>query len=363
VFTSEIGQDFIRDCFPENDLSNKAREMIRSIRVLDDYLNLGYIRQRAIVRVKHPLFGEIGAQMQKFINHLCSIRRSEGTITNYELYLNRFLVYLNNENVTSVNEISEHHILKFVSTVLYNSYTRISCLRVLFNYWYDNHISVKNYEEILKNYKWTRKEKIPSYYDVDEVLTIESSIDRNSGTGKRNYAILLLASRLGLRASDIANLKFSNIDWGKNEISLTQYKTGSPIKLPLLCDVGNAIIDYLKYGRIKSDSQHIFLSCRSPYVSATSGMVRGVIREEIEKSSVSTVGRRRGSHSLRHSLASNLLKNETPISVISGVLGHESIDTTMSYLRIDLLSLQKCVLPVPLISDDFYTQKGGGFYA
>jgi site-specific recombinase XerD len=312
--------------------------------------------------VKHPLYGEMGAQMQELINNLHSMRRSDATIQEYELYLNRFLVYLNNEGITSINEISERHILKFVSTMSNNKSSHISCFRVLFRYWYENHISDVNYEEVLKNYKWTHKEKIPSYYDADEICSIESSVDRNSATGKRNYAVLLLASRLGLRASDIANLQFSNINWEKNEISLSQYKTGNPVKLPLLCDVGNAIIDYLKHGRFKSGSQYVFLSCQAPYIAATSGMAKGIIRGMIEKSNILIDGRRRGPHSLRHSLAGNLLKNETPITVISGVLGHESTNTTMSYLRIDLVSLNKCVLPVSFINDDFYTQKGGAFY-
>jgi site-specific recombinase XerD len=362
VYQPEIGQDFIRDCVPEDDLRPTAREMLRSIRFLDDYLNFGYIRRRGTVPVKYSLFGEMGAQMQKVVNHLQSMRRREATIKEYELYLNRFLVFLNHEGVTSINEISERHVLKFASTMLNNKYSHISCLRVLFRYWYENHISEKNYAEILKNYKWARQEKIPSYYDADEICLIESSVERSSRTGKRNYAVLLLASRLGLRASDIANLQFSNIDWEKNEISLRQYKSDNPVKLPLLCDVGNAIIDYLKHGRFKSASQHIFLSCQAPYFPATRGMVCAIIRGVIEASNVLIDGRRRGPHSLRHSLAGNLLKNETPIAVISGVLGHQSVDTTMSYLRIDLVSLQKCALPVSLISDAFYTQKGGAFY-
>jgi len=362
LYMPKLGQDFLRDRFPETDLRPTAKDMVRSIRILDDYLKFGYIRPKAIVPVKHSLYGEIGEQMQRLVNHLQTERRSLKTIKWYELYLHRFLVYLDNEGVTLINGIKECHVIKFVSTALNNKQALISCLRVLFRYWYENRISDDNFEIFLTNYKWVRKEKIPSYYDANEVQSIEASVDRSSKTGKRNYAILLLASRLGLRASDIANLRFSNIDWDKNEISLTQLKTGSPIQLPLLSDVGHAIIDYLKCGRFKSDSQQVFLSCRPPYVPATPGMVCGVIRGLIENSEVVTGGRRHGPHTLRHSLASSLLEHGTSIPIISGVLGHEHTDTTMLYLRIDLSSLQKCALPVPLVNDDFYTQKGGTFY-
>lgn len=362
LYTLSLGQEYIRDCIPSSNLRHEDREKLRSIQVLDDYLTLGHIRRRTIAPVKHPLYGEIGLQMQKLITHLQSWRRNSVTIKDYELYLNRFLVFLNQSGVYSISGISERHILEFLSTAENNKINVASSLRVLFRYWYESHITNGDFVEILNSYKWMKKEKLPSFFTTDEVRAIEESVDKSSGVGKRNFAMLLLASRLGLRASDIANLQFSNIDWEKNEIKLTQYKTGHPITLPLLNDVGNAIIDYLKYGRFKSESQNIFISSRAPYVPANKSIVCSAIGEVISKSRVKTDGRHHGPHSLRHSLASCLLKNETPIHVISETLGHTKTDTTMTYLRIDLTSLGKCAITVPLVSDEFYTQKGGVFY-
>lgn len=364
LYSPSLGQEYVSDCIPCDNLRHDDREKIRSIQVLDDYLNLGYIRKRTMAPVKHPLYGEIGSQMQKLIDYLHSLRRSSITIKDYELYLNRFLVYLNRSGVYSLNEIRERHILAFISTSENNKVNVVSSLRVLFRFWTENHITDMDFfEEILKSYKWVKREKIPSFFPVNDVRTIEKSVDRCSGVGKRNYAMLLLASRLGLRASDIAQLKFSNLDWEKNEIRLTQYKTGNPISLPLLSEVGNAIVDYLKYGRFKSESHHVFISGRAPYIPATKSVVCSAIQEIISKSKVDTVGRHHGAHSLRHSLATCLLKNEVPIPIISETLGHAKTDSTMAYLRIDLSSLTKCTLPVPCIPHDFYTQKGGAFYA
>jgi integrase len=84
---------------------------------------------------------------------------------------------------------------------------------------------------------------------VEEIEKLIASVDRNHAVGKRDHAIILLAARLGLRASDIANLKFENILWEQSSIHLTQFKTRNKIILPLLSEVGNAIVDYLKYGR------------------------------------------------------------------------------------------------------------------
>jgi len=363
TYTPSLGQKYIEECVPCENVKPLDREKIRSIQVLDDWLNLGYIRKRRVTPVNHPLFGEIGVKMQKLVDHLQSLRRSSVTIKDYQLYLNNFLVFLNRNGIYTLKEITERHILVFVSATENNKVNIVSCLRVLFRYWFDNHLIETDFELVLKNYKWVKHEKVPSFFTIDEVRAIETSIDRSSGVGKRNYAMLLLASRLGLRASDIAFLKFSNIDWEKNEIRLVQYKTGNPLSLPLLNDVGSAIIDYLKYGRFKSESQQVFISSRAPYIPANKSIVCSAIREVITKSKVETDGRRHGPHSLRHSLACCLLKSEVPMPVISEALGHVKTNTTMTYLSIDLTSLMKCALAVPPVPDEFYNQKGGAFYA
>lgn len=215
---------------------------------------------------------------------------------------------------------------------------------------------------VLQHYKWNKKEKLPSVYTAKEVSQIESSLDRADATGKRNYAMTLLASRLGLRASDIAHLTFGNIDWEKSTITLSQCKTGKVIELPLLADIGESIIDYLKYGRKKSDSQRVFLYTRAPFTPISQAAVANTIGHLINISGVNTTGRKHGAHAMRHSLASRFLENRESISVISEALGHQSTTTTMSYLRIDAESLRKCALNVPLIDKSFYEQQGGAFY-
>jgi site-specific recombinase XerD len=134
--------------------------------------------------------------------------------------------------------------------------------------------------------------------------------------------------------------------------------------LPLLNDVGEAIINYLKYGRpvSASCSSKIFLSARSPYMELTGFCINGIISRMIKTSGVKYNNRKAGPHAMRHSLASRLLGNGVSLPVISEVLGHEKTQTTMDYLRIDLVSLMNCTLDVPDIKQEFYSQKGGVFY-
>jgi len=361
-YSPSVGAEFVSTCHFHGTIRPQEREKIRSIQVLDDMLKLGYIRKRCFTPVFHALDGEVGAEMEKLITHLTNLRRSMITIKDYRLYLSEFLMHLNERNVKHVSAITEKDILTFVSSHPTNKVNIVSALRVLFRFWREEHIVDDRFEELFDTYKTHKPERIPSYFTANEVMRIEQSVSRNSANGKRNYAMLLLASRLGLRASDIANLQFSDIDWDKNMITLTMQKTKKVIELPLLADVGNAIIDYLRHGRPKSDSQNVFLSGNAPYVAATKNMVCAAINEIILRSGVDTSGKHHGPHSLRHSLASAMLNGGSMMPVISESLGHRSTQTTLAYLKIDIRSLQKCALPVPEIADCFYMQRGGAFY-
>ena len=332
-YSPSVGAEFVSTCHFHGTIRPQEREKIRSIQVLDDMLKLGYIRKRCFTPVFHALDGEVGAEMEKLITHLTNLRRNMVTIKDYRLYLSEFLMHLNERNVKHVSAITEKDILTFVSSHPTNKVNIVSALRVLFRFWREEHIVDDRFEEL---------------FDTLWMLF--------------SYAMLLLASRLGLRASDIANLQFSDIDWDKNMITLTMQKTKKVIELPLLADVGNAIIDYLRHGRPKSDSQNVFLSGNAPYVAATKGVVCAAINEIILRSGVDTSGKHHGPHSLRHSLASAMLNGGSMMPVISESLGHRSTQTTLAYLKIDIRSLQKCALPVPEIADNFYMQRGGAFY-
>lgn len=361
-YSSEIGKAYMATCDYHGTVRPQEREHIRSVQVLDDMLDLGYIRRRCFTPVYHALDGEIGAEMEKLIAHIANLRRSRTTINDYRLYLSEFLSHLTANGARRVNDITEQHIIVFISSHPTNKVNIISALRVLFRFWREEHIIDGRFDDLFESYKLRKRERIPSYFTASQVRQIEQSVSRSSGTGRRNYAMVLLASRLGLRASDIAGLKFADIDWDGNRITLRMQKTAKVIELPLLADVGNAIIDYLQHGRPKSESQNVFISGRAPYVPATSQMVCSAINSIICESGIDIVGKHHGPHALRHSLASAMLDGGTMIPVISESLGHRSTQTTLAYLKIDLQHLLKCALPVPPVPEDFYMQRGGAFY-
>jgi len=362
VYTPEIGAAFTSTCHLNGTVRPQEREKIRSIQVLDDMLNLGHIRKRCFTPVYHRLDGELGLEMEKLVTHITNLRRSATTIGDYRLYLNEFLQHIENSGIHHLSEIAEHHIVSFVLAHPTNKINIVSVLRVLFRFWKEEHILVKDFSKFFETFKVRKTERLPSFYTANEVMQVEQSISRSSRVGKRNYAMVLMASRLGLRASDIAKLQLEDVDWDENHITIKMQKTQKEIRLPLLAEVGNALIDYLKNGRPVSSLKCIFLSSRAPYVGATKACVCAAINTIITNSGVDVNLKHHGPHSLRHSLASAMMQRGASLPTISEALGHKHTDTTMVYLKVDIQSLLKCALPVPMVYDGFYSQRGGAFY-
>jgi integrase len=361
-YDPSVGEEYVRSKIAGSIVTPYERDMIRSLHVLNEFQEKGTISKTNRKHIKRELSGPIGRLMDKFLLHLESLRRTSITISDHRLYLSRFLFFLESKLVSDIEEVMEEHILSFVSTQTNNQIGIVSTIRFFLRFLFEERITQTDLSTILQHYKWIKREKLPSVYTRKEVLQIESSIRREDATGKRNYAMILLASRLGVRASDIAHLTFGNIDWENCTIKLSQFKTGKVIELPLLVDVGEAIIDYLKYGRKKSESPRIFLYTRAPFTAMTNAAVAGALGRTVDESGVDTAGRKHGAHAMRHSLASRFLENQEPMPIISEALGHQSTTTTMSYLRIDVESLRKCTLNVPLVDTSFYDQEGGAFY-
>ena len=160
--------------------------------------------------------------------------------------------------------------------------------------------------------------------------------------------MILLAARVGLRSSDIVNLKFSNIDWESSQITLIQQKTNTPVTLTLLKDVGEAIINYIKNGRPEVDTPYIFIRENPPYTQLYAASLYTIVDGYLKRAKIKIpAGKKHGPHALRHSLATRLLENNIPIATIKEILSHQSTQTTKAYLKIAQKQLLQCALEVP----------------
>ncbi|MHB8660245.1 MAG: site-specific integrase [Solirubrobacteraceae bacterium] len=194
--------------------------------------------------------------------------------------------------------------------------------------------------------KSSRQARVPSVWDPADVVKILEAIDRGNPSGKRDHAIVLLICRLGLRAVDVKRLRFADLDWPGNRLSVVQAKTGRRVWLPLLKDVGWAIIDYVRDGRPQCDCPEVFLRHTAP-IGAFSDQdhLHQILVKHARVAHV-RVGeqRRRGMHSLRHTLATRLMEDGTPVQQIADILGHQSVESTGVYLKSSLRLLAKCAL-------------------
>jgi integrase len=359
-YNAAIGEDFLGRIPVMSD--SYMRTIRRSVHVLTDFLLYGKVRKRIIQYVYHELPGEMGKVAFEFIESQAKLRRSKPTLNEHQRILSYFINHLTLRSVNNVSDISEDDVLTFISSAQNCKDKYLNTVRLFCRFLYERKYIDRNVEYVIGRNNYPKREKLPSVYDADEIKHIEETVDQSSAVGKRNYAMLLLATRLGLRSSDIAGLTFENLDWERNVICLIQSKTKKVIELPLLADVGEAIINYMKYGRPVSGLQQVFLSACAPYHPVNRLIINGAVSRTIIASGVDISGRKFGPHSMRHTLASQLLLNGTTLPIISETLGHSDTQTTMNYLRIDINNLMRCSLDVPLVSICFYKQKGGVFY-
>jgi integrase len=194
--------------------------------------------------------------------------------------------------------------------------------------------------------KSTRQARVPSVWDPADVSRVLAAIDRGNPSGKRDYAIVLLICRLGLRAVDVKRLRFADLDWPGNQVSVVQAKTGRRVDLPLLKDVGWAIIDYVRDGRPQSDCPQVFLRHTAPIGPfSDQDHLHQILVKHARVAHVSLSEKRRhGMHSLRHTLATRLMEDGTPVERIADILGHQSVQSTGVYLKSSLGLLVRCAL-------------------
>jgi len=148
-----------------------------------------------------------------------------------------------------------------------------------------------------------------------------------------------------MRCTDIKNLKPEHFYWEEKKLVFVQSKTRTPISLPLTPEVGWAVIDYLKYGRPKIESPYIFVRHVAPFVAFAEGdHLSQLIKIYMELAHLPTLKKRRGMHSLRHAMASMLLEKDTPLPIISDILGHADVDSTAVYLKVGMKKLKECSL-------------------
>lgn len=189
--------------------------------------------------------------------------------------------------------------------------------------------------------------KIPSTYSNEEISRHENTVDRTVSPGKRNYAMILLTSRLGIRAGDIAGLHLSDLDFGNERIRFVQRKTGNLTDLPIIPEIKEALHEYISTERHSSELNLVFLSSFAPYGEISYSLVSFTVKKHMKLAGIDTFGKRHGPHSLRSSLATSMVNDGIDYDSVRKVLGHEGPNTIKHYAKLDIERLRFCVLKSP----------------
>lgn len=287
-------------------------------------------------------------EIMKNYEELCQKRNNHRSTINAKLWTIRpFLLHLAQSGITDIAQMEAEHIHQytiFIAARALKSMNQKMChLRAFIEFLYEQkYISTDLSKCVLKAQK--PRPRLAKTWTKEEVERILGVIERGTSVGKRDYAVFMLVTQLGLRTGDIVNMTFDNLLWAECKIRFIQDKTGKPQELPLTAPVGEAIIDYLKYGRPKDDcSKYVFVRHSSPF-----GKVKNfwyVMQKYLRDAHVPVCTEKpHGFHTFRFTLATRLLDEEIPIETISAILGHSSSDTTKIYLRADINKLRQCAL-------------------
>jgi integrase/recombinase XerD len=187
-----------------------------------------------------------------------------------------------------------------------------------------------------------RREDLPRGLDPGQVGRLLDSCDRSTPVGRRDFAMLLLLTRLGLRGGEVAALQFDDVDWRAGEL-VVRGKGSRIDRLPLPSDVGEALVDYLRDGRQRGFGRALFLNACAPLAGVSRGVVSDVVVRACERAGIPPVG----AHRLRHTVASELLSRGAGLAEVAQVLRHRDLRTTAVYAKVDRAALSRLALPWP----------------
>lgn len=352
-FNPEIAMEYFEIRCSKTDLKKRSKNFIkRAILILDHYNKYGEIPLRCYIpvsKLNNPQYFEILNSYGKYlVNGEYSLRTIEGYLSNVV----RFMQFLERNEYLCIDKWSGEIMFKYIETLSEFKKATIKhntgAVRLFLRYLYLENITNEDLSLYIGTVRGTYHQKLPSFWTKNEVSQLLNAIDQNNPNEKRDYAMILLVARLGLRSSDVKKLKFENLHWKENQIVIIQSKTGEPLTLPLLRDVGWAIIDYVQNARPKVDNPHVFLRHLPPYteLSERNHLYRTIEKYMLRARLPITAKKRNGMHSLRHSLATTLMEENIPLSDISDILGHTSVNSTSIYLNVDVNRLRDCAIEV-----------------
>ena len=287
--------------------------------------------------------------LEAYVKFCVSMGNKENTIAKKRKFCRDFLCDVADAGCKNVSDINPDNICKAILKA--SNKDSYAAIRSFLQLLYEKGILNNDLSRIIPKYR--RFIPLPTTYTDDEINRLERIINRTTRTGRRSYAIVLLASRLGMRAGDIARLTFDNINFNCESINIIQKKTGKPLSLPLLPEVRQAIEDYIQHARPNVKNNYLFIRVHAPFEKISNAIINHTLVENFKAAGIDISNKKHGPHTLRSSMATSMVNSDVPYDVVRKALGHTSPQSIKYYAKVDIENLRFYAIDVPAPSGLF----------
>lgn len=353
LLLSELDEHRAVELFqPEGQAPYKVRHQQFMVRRLMRFLvDLGVAALPPEVAPRDPARLRIKRNYEDYLSRQRGL--SEGTIYNSWRLADRFLTFRFGKEIGDLAEITANDVAAFLQEVVgsrkqpFRDKTISSHLRNFLRYLFTAGVTPVNLSLGVPSVSQRRGSRLPRHLMPEDVERVLQAVLADTTTGKRNYAMVLLIARLGLRASEVVRIHIDDIDWRNGEL-LVRGKGEKHDRVPLPPDVGEALAHYVRFDR-KTSSRVLFVQKRPPNAPFKDGQVlNDILGRAFERTGVKPPAPYIGSHILRHSLATNLVQRGASLQEIGDMLRHRSQASTMLYAKLDVDGLRSIAQPWPV---------------
>lgn len=348
IYTESVGSEFIKKMRERYAVNTFLAIQLFIVRLDAIQQGKGFVAYRK-TSMPIELPSELEMLCRRYMEHCRRNGNREQTLEGNDKVCRKFLRGLCEKGVSNVKDIDASAVSVALLCLTSTGYVKIiqRFLHFLFQEGYLN----RDYSYIVPKFK--RPSPIPSVYSIEEIRQIEASVDRSTPRGKRDYAIVLMTTRLGIRAGDIVKMLLEQLDFQNSRVMIIQSKTKVPLSLPMVAELRRALLDYIENGRTKSADPHVFLSLYPPYSGLTNATPGQTVRRVIYAAGIEPGNRRSGSHAMRSSLASSMVNDNVSYEAVRRTLGHTNPNAIKSYVRVDVEHLRPYSLEPPPATGQF----------
>lgn len=331
---------------------SSQRHLSTSMRILLEFHQHGRFRCRSSGGPR-SVPGSLSPVLERYLRFCTNeLRIGARTMRGRRRHVEEFLMFLASRGSPDVHSIGIETVSGFMTSLCHlkpRTLALVACnLRSFLRYLAMEGVLLASVVDAVPRVRACQGNRLPDVWRKEDVAALLAAVDRGSPVGKRDYVILLLAARLGMRVGDIRELKLEELRWDEARIERIQAKTGRPVVLPLTEEIGEALIAYLRDGRPPTQKREVFLRLCAPFEPfGRNDNLHHIITRYRRQAGIELTARsRKGLHSLRHTVATRLLEAGVSLETIAGVMGHISPETTRIYTNVDLAALRSAALEV-----------------